>query len=191
MSEALLAVEPRYASRTKLLHATLHVIGAKRYAVTTVDNICNKAAVTKGRFFRYFKSNDELALAATSYWGTMTDGFFAAAPSRKLEDLLDRLLGCVDFRAAILEGEPPDYPCLFGTLVQETYATQSDIRVASERGLSSPITELTRYRSRQETVRTDSDAERGKPWLLYSSGASGLIHLGEGPAKSQGRARKP
>jgi TetR/AcrR family transcriptional repressor of nem operon len=74
----------------------------------------------------------------------MTEGFFAAAPYRKLQDPLDRLLGYVDFRASILNGELPDYTCLLGTLVQETYATHPEIRAACARCLSSHIAELTR-----------------------------------------------
>src|SRR5437868_15137540 len=98
-------------SKTKLMDAALQLIRTKGYAATTVDDICHKAGVTKGSFFHHFKSKDELALAAASYWGTMTSGFFAAAPYRKLQDPRDRLLGYVDFRAAILNGELPDYTC--------------------------------------------------------------------------------
>jgi TetR/AcrR family transcriptional repressor of nem operon len=142
--ENLMTSDPQHESKTKLLDAALHVIRAKGYAGTTVDDICHKAGVTKGSFFHHFKSKDDLALAAASYWGTMTDGFFAAAPYRKLQDPLDRLLGYVDFRAAILNGELPDYTCLLGTLVQETYATHPNIRAACDQGLSSHIAVLTR-----------------------------------------------
>ena len=134
----------QHESKTKLLDAALHVIRAKGYAATTIDDICRQAGVTKGSFFHHFKSKDELALAAASYWGTMTGGFFAAAPYHKLKDPLDRLLGYVDFRAEILQGDLPDYTCLLGTLVQETYATHPDIRAACDQGMSSHIAELTR-----------------------------------------------
>ena len=57
---------------------------------------------------------------------------------------LDRLLGYVDFRAASLTGELPEYTCLLGTLVQETYDTHPEIRSACERALSAHTAELTR-----------------------------------------------
>ena len=136
--------QTRHESKTKLLDAALHVIRAKGYAASTIDDICHKADVTKGSFFHHFKSKDELALAAASYWATMTGGFFAAAPYRKLQDPLQRLFGYIDFRGDILQGELPDYTCLLGTLVQETYATHPDIRAACDRGMSSHIAELTR-----------------------------------------------
>jgi TetR/AcrR family transcriptional repressor of nem operon len=133
-----------HESKTKLLDAALHVIRAKGYAATTIDDICHRAGVTKGSFFHHFKSKDELALAAASYWGTMTDGFFTGAPYRKLKDPLQRLLGYVDFRGEILQGELPDYTCLLGTLVQETYATHPDIRAACDQAMSLHVAELTR-----------------------------------------------
>jgi TetR/AcrR family transcriptional repressor of nem operon len=142
--DTLMATETQHESKTKLLEAALHVIRAKGYAATTIDDICHKAGVTKGSFFHHFKSKNELALAAAAYWGTMTHGFFAAAPYSKLQDPLQRLLGYVDFRGEILQGELPDYNCLLGTLVQETYATHPDIRAACDQGMSSHIAELTR-----------------------------------------------
>ena len=152
------ASQTRHQSKIRLLNAALHVIRSKGYAATTVDDICHKAAVTKGSFFHHFKSKDELALAAAEYFGTTTGGLFAEAPYRKLKDPLDRLLGYVEFRAEILRGELPDYTCLFGTLVQETYATHPAIRAACDQGMSAHIAELTR----------DVEAAR----LLYAPKAS-------------------
>lgn len=139
-----MATETQHESKTKLLDAAAHVIRAKGYAATTVDDICHKAGVTKGSFFHHFKSKDELALAAIAHWGGMWGGVFAAAPFHKLEDPLERLLGYVDFRTEILQGELPDYTCLIGTLVQETYATHPDLRTACLQGMSAHIAELTR-----------------------------------------------
>jgi TetR/AcrR family transcriptional repressor of nem operon len=116
----------------------------KGYAATTVDDICHQAGVTKGSFFHHFKSKDVLALAAVAYWGTMTEELFGAALYNKLEDPLERLLGYVDFRAEILQGELAAFTCLFGTLVQEIYATHPDIRAACDFGMSTRIAALTR-----------------------------------------------
>jgi TetR/AcrR family transcriptional repressor of nem operon len=139
-----MARQTPHESKTRLLDAALHVIRTRGYAATTIDDICRKAGVTKGSFFHHFRSKDELALAAASYWGTITDDFFAAAPYRGLNDPLQRLLGYVDFRGEILQGELPDYTCLLGTLVQEIYATHPDIRDACDQGMSSHIADLTR-----------------------------------------------
>jgi TetR/AcrR family transcriptional regulator, transcriptional repressor for nem operon len=136
--------QAQHESKTKLLDAALQVVRAKGYAATTVDDICHRAGVTKGSFFHHFASKDDLALAAAAYWNTITEEFFAAAPYRRQQDPLDRLLGYLDFRAEILTGELPEYTCLLGTLVQETYATHPDIRAACDRGMSAHIAELSR-----------------------------------------------
>lgn len=135
---------PRHESKTRLLNAAFNVIRAKGYAAATVDDICHAAGVTKGSFFHHFKSKDELALSAAAFWGETTEGFFASAPYHQSEDPFERLIGYVDFRAEILQGDLPDYTCLLGTLVQETYATHPDIRAACDRVLSSHIAILTR-----------------------------------------------
>jgi TetR/AcrR family transcriptional repressor of nem operon len=134
----------QHDSKTKLLDAALQVIRAKGYAATTVEDICSQAGVTKGSFFHHFKSKDDLALSATAHWEALTEGFFAAAAYHESSDPLDRLLGYVKFRGAILAGELPDYTCLLGTLVQETYATHPEIRAACDRSMSRHIAELTR-----------------------------------------------
>src|ERR1700684_4310519 len=141
---AVNVTQTRHEPKTKLLDASLYVIRAKGYAATTLDDICHAAGVTKGSFFHHFKSKDDLALSAAAYWGEMTESFFASAPYHLSADPLERLLGYVDFRGAILTGDLPDYTCLLGTLVQETYATHPDIRAACDRGLSRHIAALTR-----------------------------------------------
>ena len=139
-----MAAQPQHESKTRLLDAALRVIRAKGYAATTVEDICQQAGVTKGSFFHHFKSKDDLAHDAIAHWGALTDGLFAAAPYHQAKDPLDRVLGYVDFRGEILTGELPDYTCLLGTLVQETYDTHPSIRAACDRALSSHIAVLTR-----------------------------------------------
>jgi len=131
-------------TRTKLLDAAMNVIRAQGYAGTTVDDICAVAGVSKGSFFHHFKTKDDLALGAVAHFSAMAEGLFASAPYHRAADPLDRLLGYVDFRAAILQGELAAFTCLLGTLVQETYATHPAIRAACENGMSAHIAELTR-----------------------------------------------
>jgi TetR/AcrR family transcriptional regulator, transcriptional repressor for nem operon len=139
-----MGIQSHHSSKTKLLNAALNVIRTKGYAATTVDDICHAASVTKGSFFHHFKSKDDLALSAAAHWGEMTEGFFASAPYHQSQDPLERILGYVDFRGEILRGELPDYTCLLGMLVQETYATHPDIRAACDKGMSTHVANLMR-----------------------------------------------
>jgi|ERR1700677_1519466 TetR/AcrR family transcriptional repressor of nem operon len=128
--------ETQHESKTRLLNAALHVIRAKGYSATRIEDICDAAHLTKGSFFHHFKSKEELALAATEHWSTVTAGFFATAPYRALPDPLDRVLAYVDLRKAILQGDLPDFTCLVGTMVQEVYQTHPPIREACEKSIS-------------------------------------------------------
>ena len=129
-------IETIHESKTKLLIATLGVVRAKGYTATRVEDICEAAGLTKGSFFHHFASKEELALAAAKYWGEVTGSLFDSAPYQSLTDPLDRLLGYVDFRKAILKGELPEFTCLVGTMVQEVYETHPSIREACEKSIS-------------------------------------------------------
>jgi TetR/AcrR family transcriptional repressor of nem operon len=126
----------QHESKTRLLNAALHVIRAKGYTATRVEDICDAAGLTKGSFFHHFKSKEDLALAAAGYWSDTTSAFFASAPYRGLNDPLDRLLAYIDFRKAILRGGLPDFTCLVGTMVQEIYDTHPALREACNRSIS-------------------------------------------------------
>src|SRR5690606_26027370 len=70
------------------------------------------------------------------HWSQTTGALFAAAPYHDHADPLDRVLGYVDFRKALLEGEVPEFTCLVGTMVQETYETSPALREACYRSIS-------------------------------------------------------
>ena len=119
-------------ARSKLLDAAVAIIRQKGYAATSVDELCARAGVTKGAFFHHFPSKDSLAVAVTNHWSELSDALFAAAPYHRFDDPLDRVLGYLDFRKAILRGDVAEFTCLAGTLLQETYRTHPDIRHACD-----------------------------------------------------------
>jgi TetR/AcrR family transcriptional regulator, transcriptional repressor for nem operon len=129
-------------SRTRLLDAAMQVIRAQGYSGTTVDDICSAAGLTKGAFFHHFESKEELAVAAAEHFAQMAERLFGAAPYCELADPLDRVLGYIDFRAAILAGPIPGFTCLLGTMVQEGYETHPAIRSACDRYISAHAAEV-------------------------------------------------
>jgi TetR/AcrR family transcriptional repressor of nem operon len=136
MSNDLPAKRPMASARQKLLDAALSVIRTKGYVATTIDELCAEAGVAKGSFFHHFKTKEALGVAAAEYWSKMTGAFFAAAPYHRHGDPLDRVLGYVDFRKAILTGTVPEFTCLVGTMVQEVYETCPEIRDACDASIS-------------------------------------------------------
>lgn len=132
----------QHESRIRLLDAALNVFRARGYTATRVDDICAAAGLTKGSFFHHFKTKDELAIAAAGRWTEVTGALFRSAGYNSLADPLDRLLGYLDFRKALLRGSLAEYTCLLGTLIQEVYDTNPPIREACEASISSHVAML-------------------------------------------------
>ncbi len=122
----------RPSAKTKLLDAALQVIRTRGYGASTVDDICQAAGVSKGSFFHHFTTKEELALEAAAHFSERADALFDAAPYRDAGDARERLLAYIDLRSALLKGALPDFTCLLGTMVQETYATHPAIREACD-----------------------------------------------------------
>src|SRR5262245_29115059 len=120
----------KHSAKHKILQAAVALIRAKGYAATTVDDLCAAAGVTKGAFFHHFASKEALAVAAAEHWSESTGELFARAPYHDRADPLDRVLAYIDFRKSLLTGDLPQFTCLVGTMVQETYASNPAIRDA-------------------------------------------------------------
>ncbi|MES2978529.1 MAG: TetR/AcrR family transcriptional regulator [Pseudomonadota bacterium] len=184
MQTAPLPTAP-HSSRTKVLDAALQVIRTKGYTATSVEDICAVAGVTKGSFFHHFRSKDEMAIAAIEHWNAMTGGFFEQAPYQQLVDPRDRVLGYIDFRKEILRGTLPDFTCLLGTLVQETFDTHPHLRQACNCGISAHARKVG-----DDIARAKALYAPGAPWdpqvlaLFTQAALQGAFIL----AKAQGSA---
>ena len=75
-------------ARTRLLDAARDTIRRSGYATTSVDELCQAAAVTKGAFFHHFKSKEALGVAAARHWAETTSALFADAPYHDHDDPL-------------------------------------------------------------------------------------------------------
>src|SRR5271154_348217 len=80
-------------TKRKLVDAGVKLMRAQGFNATTVDEICSAAGVTKGGFFHYFKSKEEIAKSAVTRFSEGKAKDFQDAPFRKLADPLDRVFG--------------------------------------------------------------------------------------------------
>ena len=106
---------------TKLLDAAVAAIRHRGYAGTSVDDICKAAGVSKGAFFHYFRSKEDLGAAAARHFNAFADTVLFEAPFMALDDPRERLLGYLRMRREIVVGGPADYGCYLGTIVQEAH----------------------------------------------------------------------
>lgn len=133
---------PRGEARQRLLTAAMHLIRRQGFAGTSVDDLCAAAEVTKGAFFHHFASKEALGVAVVEHWTETTGAMFAAHDYNTKPDPLDRVFAYLDLRRSFLDMPLPDFSCVAGTTVQETYQTYPVIRVAAEESLRSGATHV-------------------------------------------------
>ena len=84
-------------TKRKLVDAGVKLMRRQGFNATTVDDICSAAGVTKGGFFHYFKSKEDIAKAAVVRFREGKRQDFDNAPFRKLADPLDARLWAAGF----------------------------------------------------------------------------------------------
>jgi TetR/AcrR family transcriptional regulator, transcriptional repressor for nem operon len=132
------------SARDKLLEAAVKLVRAQGYAGTSVDQLCAEAGVTKGAFFHHFASKEALGVAVADYWSASTGAFFDGAPYHDHDNPLDRVLGYIDFRMQLIDGNPQEFSCVAGTMVQEAFLSSPAIRDACDASISGNAGKLVR-----------------------------------------------
>ncbi len=124
-------------AKSKLLDAAMTLVREKGYAATSIDDLCKAAGVTKGAFFHHFPSKEALAVAGAQAWTDHAEArIFTDAPWMQPEDPLSRLLAHIDFRFAMIDGPVEGFTCFVGTMVQEAFATNDNIRAACDASIT-------------------------------------------------------
>jgi TetR/AcrR family transcriptional regulator, transcriptional repressor for nem operon len=118
-------------TKRKLVDAGVKLMRARGFNATTVDDICTEAGVTKGGFFHYFKSKQDIAAAAVTRFHEIKARDFQNAPFRQFADPLDRVFGRLDFAKESVGGDKHlTKGCLIGMFAQELSFTNPDLRDA-------------------------------------------------------------
>ncbi len=112
-------------TKARLLDAAERLMLAKGFVATTVDEICEAAKLTKGSFFHYFETKEQLGKELLErFCQSARDRMRAAAVD---DDPLARVYAQID-GAIKMSRECADQSCLLGTFAQELSDTHPDIR---------------------------------------------------------------
>jgi TetR/AcrR family transcriptional repressor of nem operon len=115
-------------AREKLLHAAQRLMLAKGYPATTIDEICTASRLTKGSFFHYFESKEDLGKALLDRYASSGQRTgWNAIPMNK-RDPLERVYGYLDSSARLYQGRSGRNGCLLGHFAQELSDTHPAIR---------------------------------------------------------------
>ncbi len=106
---------------------------AKGFAATTVDDICEAAEVTKGSFFHYFESKDQLGREVLERFCASGQKMHGACCSHEA-DPLKRVYTYIDNLIKLSKDPAMRQGCLLGLFSQELGDTNPQIRAACKKG---------------------------------------------------------
>jgi len=120
-------------SRDKLLDAALRLMLTKGFTATRVEEICAAAKLTKGSFFHYFKSKEDIGKAVLDRYYSQSEQTILHAPFHKKTDPLDRVYGYIDFAIKMSRNPRASDSCLIGGFTSELSHTYPEFRALCAR----------------------------------------------------------
>ncbi len=116
-------------SKERLLAGAKELFLARGYAATTVDAICEKAELTKGSFYHFFDSKQDLALTVLDWSIQRSAQVLASGGHSRIGDPLERAFAFLED----LEKFSPELwsgGCLLGTFALELAETNPRMQQA-------------------------------------------------------------
>lgn len=114
------------AAKVAFLKAAQGLMMARGFSATSVDEICKTANLSKGAFFHYFESKEDLGKEVLDYYVNGWTQAVLSAPFQEERDPLKRLYGAIDL--FLRKSRHPGSSCLLGNLAQELSQSHSEMR---------------------------------------------------------------
>jgi TetR/AcrR family transcriptional repressor of nem operon len=160
-------------SKERLLAAAKALMLSQGYAGTTVDSICEKAGLTKGSFYHFFKSKEMLGLAVLE-WSLLKGGeILGTGPHTAIKEPLARALAFM-LHVEACAVELWSNGCLLGVYASELAETNDRMQATVSRMFSEVdayfVSELAPLAETAEG-RLPSAAELGEQYLTLLEGS--------------------
>ena len=117
----------RKTARHKLVQMSLRLMLDKGYAGTSVDEICETAGVSKGSFYHYFSTKEEIGLAALEAFIQHGTQLMESGEYQHIEDPVERVFGYLDHAETVSKKIWGD-GCLLGTFALDLARTHPAIQ---------------------------------------------------------------
>jgi len=120
-------------AKEKFLDAAQTLMLAKGYNATTIDEICAEAGLTKGSFFHYFKSKEDMGKVLLNRF--VSDTFHAEQEAGLFDepDPLRKAYGYLDYVARVNKEPGRQIGCLLGNFAQVLSESHPEIRLLCDR----------------------------------------------------------
>lgn len=115
------------ATQEKILNASRDLFLARGYPGTTIDEIVNKAGVSKGSFYHAFPSKEEMGMILLEWYQLGGADKLMAGPYTAMEDPKERMFGFLDHIENISK-DMWGHGCLLGNLGLELAESSPKIR---------------------------------------------------------------
>lgn len=104
-------------TRARILDAAVKQFAVTGYNKSSVDDICEKAGISKGAFYHHFKTKQELFLALLDGWLTMLDQAIETTKHQPVPETFQKLTGYFPY---IFESAGDNLPMFLEFLLQAT-----------------------------------------------------------------------
>jgi TetR/AcrR family transcriptional repressor of nem operon len=112
------------------LEAARDLIRTRGFTATTVDDLCRDGRRDQRGLLPSFRQQGGARHRRRRPLGRDHLHLLRRGALSRPTDPLDRLLGYVEFRKTIIDGDLAEFTCLVGTMTQEVYASHPGIRDA-------------------------------------------------------------
>jgi TetR/AcrR family transcriptional repressor of nem operon len=114
-------------AKEKLVDAARRLMLSKGYAATTVDEICEEAGLSKGSFYHFFPTKEEIGLAALEAFHQRGQKRLAEGPYASIADPVERVFSFIDHAESVSKDLWSE-GCLLGTFSVDLAETHPAVR---------------------------------------------------------------
>lgn len=118
----------RGTHRTALIDAMRQLSLSQGFPATTVDQVCERAGVTKGSFYHHFSGKDDLGLAALQAYFDDLAGALSTGSWTKSVEPVERLRAFLAHAADVTSGPLMSHGCLMGSFSLDLAEGSPDMR---------------------------------------------------------------